>query len=178
MDGLAEAVERGLTRFVGVSNYSADQMKRAYDRLGSHGIPLLSNQVEYSLLHRNPETNGVLKACEDLGVKLIAYSPLAMGVLTGKYSSNHTLNGYCGIRFNRYLSGIGQLTGTLREIGQAHNGKSPSQVALNWCICKGTFPIPGAKNAAQANENAGGQHWNLTVDEIAAIERAAEAVRS
>jgi aryl-alcohol dehydrogenase-like predicted oxidoreductase len=177
MDGLAEAVDKGLTRAVGVSNYNAEQMKRAHERLASHGVPLLSNQVEYSLLHRSPETNGVLKTCNDLGVKLIAYSPLAMGVLTGKYTSAHKLTGYRGIRFNRYLFGIEELTNLLKEIGQRHGGKNPSQVALNWTICKGTFPIPGAKNVSQAKENAGAQGWSLTSAEIVAIEQAADRIR-
>jgi aryl-alcohol dehydrogenase-like predicted oxidoreductase len=177
MDGLAEAVEQGLTRAVGVSNYNVDQMKRAYDRLASHGIPLLSNQVEFSLLHRSPETNGLLKTCNELGIKLIAYSPLAMGVLTGKYTSAHKLTRYRGIRFNRFLPRIEELTNLMKEIGQGHGGKSPSQVALNWTICKGTFPIPGAKNANQAKENAGAQGWNLTNDEITTIEQAADRIQ-
>jgi aryl-alcohol dehydrogenase-like predicted oxidoreductase len=177
MDALADAVKAGLTETVGVSNYSADQMRRAHERLASHGIPLISNQVEYSLLHRSPETNGLLNTCKELGVKLIAYSPLAMGVLTGKYSTNHPLSGYRGIRFNRCLQKIQNLTGLLSEIGQSHGGKSPSQVALNWAICKGAFPIPGAKNANQAMQNAGAQGWGLPDDELLAIERTADTIR-
>ena len=178
MDALAETVQQGLTRGVGVSNYSADQMKRAHDRLASHGVSLLSNQVEFSLLHRTPETNGVLKACNDLGIKLISYSPLAMGVLTGKYSTTHRLTGCRGIRFNRFLSKIQELTDLLNKIGSSHDGKSPSQVALNWTICKGSFPIPGAKNSSQARENAGAQGWSLSDDEILSIERAADNIQA
>src|SRR5215211_836398 len=85
MDALAEAVRAGKVRRVGVSNYGADQMRRAHERLASRGVSLASNQVEYSLLQRAPETNGVLEACRDLGVTLIAYSPIAKGLLTGKY---------------------------------------------------------------------------------------------
>jgi len=85
MDALAEVVKEGKVRRVGVSNYGADAMKRSHDRLGSHGVRLASNQVRYSLLDRAPETNGVLDACRDLGVTLIAYSPIAQGLLTGKY---------------------------------------------------------------------------------------------
>src|SRR5215204_5984393 len=85
MDALAETVKAGKVRRVGVSNYGADQMQRAYDGLASHGVSLASNQVEYSLLQRAPETNGVLEASRDLGVTLIAYSPIAQGLLTGKY---------------------------------------------------------------------------------------------
>jgi aryl-alcohol dehydrogenase-like predicted oxidoreductase len=85
MDALSETVKAGKVRRVGVSNYGADQMQRAHDRLASHGVPLASNQVEYSLLRRAPETNGVLEASRELGVTLIAYSPIAQGLLTGKY---------------------------------------------------------------------------------------------
>lgn len=177
MDALTEAVERRLTHAVGVSNYSVNQMRRAHERLAKQGIPLISNQVEYSLVHRAPERNGLLKTCNELGIKLIAYSPLGMGVLTGKYTADKKLTGYRGIRFNRYLTHIERLTGLLREIGQGHGGKTPAQVALNWTICKGTFPIPGAKNARQAVDNAGAQGWKLTEDEMQAIERAAESVR-
>jgi aryl-alcohol dehydrogenase-like predicted oxidoreductase len=87
MDMMAEAVEAGQVKAVGVSNYSAEQMRIAHAALTKRGIPLASNQVEYSLLHRQPETDGVLEACRELGVTLIAYSPLAMGALTGKYSA-------------------------------------------------------------------------------------------
>lgn len=177
MDALAEAVEEGLTRAVGVSNYSIDQMKRAHERLASRGVPLISNQVEYSLLHRSPERNGLLSTCKDLGIKLIAYSPLAMGALTGKYSLARSLKGYRGIRYNGFLRTIDTLTALLREMGQSHGGKSPSQVALNWTICRGTFPIPGAKNPWQAMENAGAQGWNLTDEEMLILERAADSVR-
>ena len=82
---MADAVEAGKIKAVGVSNYSAAQMRTAYDALAQRGIPLASNQVEYSLLHRQPETNGVLDTCRELGITLIAYQPLASGALTGKY---------------------------------------------------------------------------------------------
>ena len=85
MNLMADAVEQGKVRAVGVSNYSADQMRLAHAVLADRGIPLASNQVEYSLLHRQPETDGVLDACRELGVTLIANQPLANGALTGKF---------------------------------------------------------------------------------------------
>ena len=85
MNLMADAVEQGKVRAVGVSNYSADQMRLAHRVLADRGIPLASNQVEYSLLHRQPETDGVLDACRELGVTLIANQPLANGALTGKF---------------------------------------------------------------------------------------------
>jgi len=178
VDGLANAALSGLARAVGISNCSADQTRRAAAILGGRGVFLASNQVEYSLLHRDPERNGLLQACADLGVTLIAYSPLAMGMLTGKYTSTNPPAGVRGGRYRgQYLAKIQPLIGILREIGAAHGGKSPSQVALNWVISKGAIPIPGAKNARQAKENAGALGWRLTADEVAALDRASDAIR-
>ena len=84
---MADAVGASKIQAVGVSNYSAAQMRSAHDALAKRGIPLASNQVQYSLLYRQPEVDGVLDACRELGVTLIAYQPLASGALTGKYLS-------------------------------------------------------------------------------------------
>lgn len=174
-DALADALQAGLVRAVGVSNYSADQMRRAHEVLAKRGVPLASNQVEYSLLHREPERNGVLGACRELGVTLIAYSPLAQGLLTGKYTPENPPPGFRGRRYRgERLARIQPLIGRLREIGAAHGGKSPNQVALNWLICQGAIPIPGAKNARQAQENAGALGWRLTESEMAELAEISE----
>jgi aryl-alcohol dehydrogenase-like predicted oxidoreductase len=176
MDALAETVKAGKVRRVGVSNYSADQMQRAYDRLASHGVSLASNQVEYSLLQRAPETNGVLEAGRDLGVTLIAYSPIAQGLLTGKYAPGDRPSGLVrrmGRAFGEQnLKKIEPVVEILREIGGAHN-KEPVQVALNWLIRqRSTFPIPGAKNERQARQNAGALGWEMTGEEAEKLELA------
>jgi aryl-alcohol dehydrogenase-like predicted oxidoreductase len=93
MNHMADAVAAGQVRAVGVSNYSADQMRQAHAALAQRGIPLASNQVEYSLLHRRPEGNGVLDACRELDVTLIAYQPLASGALTGRYTPTNRRRG-------------------------------------------------------------------------------------
>ena len=177
MDGLADAVQAGLTRAVGVSNYNVEQTRRAHAALAKRGVPLASNQVEYSLLKRDPERTGLLTLCQELDVTLIAYSPLAKGLLTGKYTPENPPAGTRGRLFRRdYLARIQPLIGLLREIGAVHEGKNPNQVALNWLICKGALPIPGAKNARQAQENAGALGWRLTVDEAAALDAASDRV--
>jgi aryl-alcohol dehydrogenase-like predicted oxidoreductase len=170
-NALADAMEAGLTRSVGVSNYSAAQMRRAHEVLSRRGIPLASNQVEYHLLNRRVERNGVLQSCRELGVALIAYSPLAKGLLTGKYTPENRPPGMrkYTVRSGR-LSSIQPLLGLMRQVGQAHEGKSPAQVALNWLVCKGAVPIPGAKNAHQARENAAATGWRLDAAEIAALD--------
>ncbi len=170
MDALAETVKAGKVRQVGVSNYGADQMKRAHDRLTSHGVSLASNQVEYSLLQRAPETDGVLEACRDLGVTLIAYSPIAKGLLTGKYGPGGDRPSGLVRRMGRAfgeqnLKKIEPVVNILREIGEAHD-KQTAQVALNWLITqRNTFPIPGAKNEHQARQNAGALGWEMAGEE-------------
>ena len=177
MDALAETVKAGKVRRVGVSNYSADQMQRAHDRLASHGVSLASNQVEYSLLQRAPETNGVLEACRDLGVTLIAYSPIAQGLLTGKYAPAGDKPVGIVRRMGRAfgeqnLKKIEPVLNILREIG-ASQDKAPAQVALNWLIRqRSAFPIPGAKNERQARQNAGALGWEMTGEEAEKLELA------
>lgn len=168
---LVEALESGLTRAVGVSNYNSDQMLKTHEILDSHGYSLSSNQVSYHLLNRKIEQNGLLQACQDAKISLIAYSPLAQGVLTGKYSVDHPLPGIRGMIYGKkLLASVQSLLQLMGKIGQSHGGKTTAQVALNWLICKKTIPIPGAKNAHQAHDNAGALGWRLTEEEVAKLD--------
>lgn len=176
MEGMVECVKQGLTRTVGVSNFGQKRMLRAYSTLAQHGIPLASNQVHYSLLSREVEKNGTLARCQELGIRLIAYSPLEMGLLTGKYSSENPPLGMRGSKYVEMLKKLPPVIRLLQELGQNH-GRTVSQVALNWVICKGALPIPGAKNASQAEENAGGAGWNLTEAEVAKLDEATDHIR-
>ncbi len=176
MNAMAEAVAQGLTRTVGVSNYNQTQMLRAYSELARKNIPLAANQVTYSLLGRGIEYDGLLARCKELGVRVIAYSPIEKGLLTGKYSTENPPPGVRGQRYASLLPKIGPLLKLMTEIGQEHGGKSKAQVALNWCICKGTMPIPGAKNSEQALENAGALGWNLTEEEVEKLDEASDSV--
>jgi aryl-alcohol dehydrogenase-like predicted oxidoreductase len=182
MNLLADAVEAGKVNAVGVSNYSAEQMQQAHAALADRGIPLASNQVEYSLLHREPETDGVLDACRDLGVTLIAYTPLAGGLLTGKYSAENRPGGFFRRVLPRYrrkgLESVQPVITLLTEIGKRYS-KTPTQVALRWLIEKPeVIPIPGAKNGKQAAANAGALIFSLTADEVNALSEATLGWRS
>jgi aryl-alcohol dehydrogenase-like predicted oxidoreductase len=180
MDLLADAIEVGKIKAVGVSNYSAHQMRIAHAALAKRGVPLASNQVEYSLLHRQPEVNGLLDACRDLGITLIAYSLLAMGALTSKYSATTKPSGFRRFlpTFNKQkLSAIQPVVELLRQIGNRYD-KTPSQVALQWLIKNPlVLPIPGAKNSKQASENAGALSFSLTMEEVEALTQATVAWR-
>jgi aryl-alcohol dehydrogenase-like predicted oxidoreductase len=176
VEGLALAVQAGLTTAVGVSNYDKQQMQRAYSVLAKHDIPLASNQVEYHLLNRQVEKNGLLERCRELSVRLIAYSPLAKGMLTGKYGPENPPPGLRAGEYGQVLKDLPPLLALMTEIGQEHGGKTPAQVALNWVICKGALPIPGAKNADQAAQNAGALGWRLTPEQVRALDEASDKI--
>jgi aryl-alcohol dehydrogenase-like predicted oxidoreductase len=170
VEGLAMALRAGLTRAVGVSNYDVKQMQVAEYILSMHGIPLASNQVEFNLLERRVERSGLLDRCLETGVRLIAYSPLAKGMLTGKYNADNPPPGARGRKYSAFLKDLPPLIALLDEIGKGHDGKTPAQVALNWVICKGGLPIPGAKTGKQAEQNVGAIGWRLTSEEIQALD--------
>ena len=177
-DALAAGHEAGLLDAVGVSNYSTKEM-RAIDReLRSRGMRLATNQIEFSLLRRSPESSGLIAACKELGVVPLAYSPIGQGRLTGKYSAQSPPPGRRNFSAHP-MELVDAVVAELRRIGAEHDGRTPSQVALAWLIAKGAVPIPGAKNREQAEENAGALGWSLTDEDMAALDRAAlEGVRS
>ena len=169
-DALAVAYGDGLIKAVGVSNYSEGEMRAIHAELARHGIPLATNQIEYSLLRTMPESNGLLQTCKELGVVVLAYSPLGQGRLTGKYSAAHPPPGRRN--FSAFpMSEIDPIVAELRRIGERHGGRTPAQVALNWIICKGAVPIPGAKNEEQAEQNAGALGWRLSDEEVRALDK-------
>ena len=170
LEALADVQQTGLTRAVGISNCNARQTRQAQAVLQKRGLQLASNQVEYSLLNRSAERNGLLETCRDLGVTLVAYRPLGYGLLTGKYNPADlpaVLHGRLITRAD--LQRVTPLIELLRQLGQKHT-KTPAQVALNWIVCKGAVPIPGAKNPTQASQNAGALGWRLEPDEVAVLD--------
>jgi aryl-alcohol dehydrogenase-like predicted oxidoreductase len=181
MDLMADAVEAGKVRAVGVSNYSAEQLRLAHSALAERGIPLASIENGYSLLDRRVETNGVLDVCRELGVSLIAYQPLASGALTGKYADGTRPSGLRRFMI-RHFRGSGRAAAApvialLREIGDRHQ-RTPAQVALRWLIEQGdVIPIPGAKSGRQAAANAEALTFQLASDEIEALSQATLAWR-
>lgn len=176
-NALADVALQGKTRYVGVSNYSANQMRRAYDVLAKRGVKLISNQVEYSLVHRDPETNGVLSACRELDVTLIAYSPLGRGVLSGKYKPGQgpsDMRRSYGQFKDDQLTKLMPLLDTLREIGDAHGNQTPAQVALNWLLRQpNVLAIPGTKNLRHVQTSLAALSWEMSEDEAARIDQAA-----
>jgi aryl-alcohol dehydrogenase-like predicted oxidoreductase len=169
-ESLAEAYELGLTKAVGVSNHDLAQLERVSKVLAKHKVPLATNQIEFHLLERKPERNGLLDTMLAEGIVPMAYSPLAMGWLTGKYGLDNPPPGrYRGGRYMAHKAQIPGLLGTLKELAEAHSA-TPAQIALRWCIQKGTLPIPGAKNARQAQANAAALKLVLSPQDMARLD--------
>jgi aryl-alcohol dehydrogenase-like predicted oxidoreductase len=169
MNALADEVEQGRIKAIGVSNYSAEQLREAHRFLARRGIPLAVNQMRYSLITREIETNGVLAAARELDVTILAYSPLAQGLLTGKYTATNPPTGARSLDRRFQATGLRKIQpvlAKLQELGDKYS-KTPAQVALNWLMCQpGVIPIPGIKTAAQVEQNAGALGWELSADEV------------
>ncbi|WP_013322373.1 aldo/keto reductase [Gloeothece verrucosa] len=174
LNGLADLYTQGQVKGVGLSNYGPKRLKKVYQKFVERGVPILTLQVQYSLLSTYPVTElGLKQVCDELGITLIAYSPLGLGLLTGKYCEKGPLpKGIRGLLFKRLLPGIRPLLQCLQAVAQ-YRGKTLSQVALNWCICKGTIPIPGAKSLTQAQDNLGALGWRLSDGEMTELDRTA-----
>jgi len=180
MDAMATLAGRGDIRYIGVSNFNEKRMRRAAARLRTHGLRLVSNQVRYNLLDRRIESNGILDAARELGVSIIAYSPLAQGVLSGKFHDAPP-RAYKSIGVRRFLkdfqaSTLEKTRPLIRLLGEvgARHGASSAQVALAWLLAaRGEMivAIPGATRPAQAEENACAMNITLSGDEIDAIDR-------
>ncbi|KAL1532079.1 Pyridoxine 4-dehydrogenase [Salvia divinorum] len=171
-DGLVAMYDKGLVRAVGVSNYGPKQLLKIYDYLEARGVPLVSAQVQFSLLSMGEDQLEMKSTCDALGIRVIAYSPLGLGMLTGKYTTSSLPTGPRGFLFRQILPGLEPLLDSLKQIAQARR-KTVSQVAINWCITKGTIPIPGVKSIKQAEENLGALGWKLSTDEMQQLESAA-----
>ena len=177
MQAMLRVKELGKIERIGVSNYNVQWMQRAQTVLIREGISLASNQVEYHLLNRSIERNGLMQAARDMGIRIIAYSPLAMGILTGKYNEDNPPSGFRSQRYHRhFLRQIKPLLLEMARIGVAHDGKTSAQVAINWVLAKGAIPIPGAKTLEQAQQNIEAVDWSLTPGEIALLDDLSDRV--
>lgn len=185
MHAMADLLKEGRIRSAGVSNFNLPQMRRAAEALDAHGFPLASNQMPYSLLNRRIEQNGVLDYAKQNGITIIAYSPLAQGLLSGRYHDQPALvQSISGLR--KYLPAFHAaslrrtqpLIDELKSIGQTHQ-KTPAQVALRWVIQfhgQAMVAIPGASRPQQAQQNAEVLKFTLTAQELNRLDEVSQAV--
>jgi aryl-alcohol dehydrogenase-like predicted oxidoreductase len=182
MKAMAELLERKLIKYIGVSNFSAQKMKNAWETLNKLGIPLASNQVLYNLLNRKIESNGVMDMAKKLGISIIAYSPLAQGLVTGKFHENPEL--LKNIGFRKYSSQFKRkglekslpVINLVKELAIRYN-VTPSQIALNWLIHYNgntVVAIPGATKEIHIKENIGAMSFRLIDEDMAKLDKASE----
>lgn len=175
MRQMAKLAEQGKIRYVGVSNFNAKRMKEADRVLREHGLRLASNQMKYSMLDRRIESNGVLETAQELGIAIIAYSPLEQGILSGKFHADPGLirqaPGPRRLMKSFKPEGLKQtkpLIDVLERLAKQYDA-SATQVALNWIIhAKGesVFAIPGASKLHHAEENVRAMGFRLADSEI------------
>ena len=177
MNRMADLVKNGKIKSIGVSNFSTDLMCVAHKTLAERGLSLASNQVHYSLLNRRIERNGIIDLAKQLGITIIAYSPLESGLLSGKFHDNPQVFAqtpfWRRIRLKSQLEKCRSVINTLKEIAKAHNA-TPSQVALNWLINfhgETVVAIPGASKAEHVQDNAQAMHFKLASSEMDEIDK-------
>jgi aryl-alcohol dehydrogenase-like predicted oxidoreductase len=180
VEAMARLAEEGRIRAVGVSNFSARATRLAARVLGRHGLPLASNQVRYNLLDRRIERNGVLQAARETGATIIAYSPLAQGILTGRFHEDPGAARRLGLP-RRWMpafrpGGLRRSAPIVRALVSIarERGVTAAQVALRWIVQvhgEMVVAIPGASNAHQARDNAGALDFELSEQEVAELDR-------
>lgn len=153
MSALEESLDVGLTRAVGVSNYNTEQLERAFEILEKRGIPLASNQIEYSVVNRKAEKEGLIQSCLDRDVKVVAHSPLK-ALKTTEIEEKYVI-------MNKLCEFIGQVNG---------GGKSKVSVMLNYCMAKGTIPIPGVKRVEHIEDIENAMGWTLDEESVLTID--------
>jgi pyridoxine 4-dehydrogenase len=172
IDGLADLVDRGEVAAVGVSNLGPRRLRQLHAHLAERGIPLRSLQVQLSLLAADPlEPGGVVETCRELNIALIAYSPLALGLLARRPGAAPPAPpGPRGLLFRRLWPRLQPLLEGLGAIAMAH-GADPAAVALNWCRAHGALPIPGLRRVDQAEAAAAALGWSLEENERQELDR-------
>jgi aryl-alcohol dehydrogenase-like predicted oxidoreductase len=177
MEMMAELVNKGHIRSVGVSNFDPDRMRRAFSTLESYEIPLASNQVHYNLLNRQIETNGVLDAAKDLGMTIIAWSPLESGLLTGKFHKDPKYLARTPAvrrkRLEKQLADSQPVIDVLNDLAEKHNSE-PAQVALSWVINNQgdlVVAIPGATRVGHVEESVGAMNLQLSTEDLTRLDQ-------
>jgi aryl-alcohol dehydrogenase-like predicted oxidoreductase len=181
MEAMASLIQGGKIRYAGVSNFSSKQMREAHHVLKEYGFHLVSNQVKYSLLDRRIESNGIMDTAKELGISIIAYSPLEQGLLTGKFHQDPTLvkRTVGPRRFQSKFKSDGlaksrELIDLLQSLAVQYE-RTSSQIALNWLIHyhgDTVVAIPGASKVRHAVENVGALQFQLDQQELEAIDAA------
>lgn len=186
MKEMAKLVSDKKIRYVGVSNFSARKMRSAWEALQKQGINLVSNQVKYNLLSRKIEVNGIMDTAKELGITIIAYSPLAQGLVTGKFHDNPELLKNTGYRrhFSAFkpegLEKSRPVIDVLKKLASKYEATT-SQVALSWLINyhgDTVVAIPGATKVQYAKENAAAMKLRLSPEDMKLLDEVSSGYKN
>lgn len=160
IEGLADLICEGFAKEIGVSNVGPKRLELIHNNLAKRGIALASVQIQFSLL--SPIDTNILEICKDLNIELLAYSPLALGILAISPENNETPKTYIRRQlFNRLLPQTIRLRQCLNQIAKDKE-VSQVEVALNWCRSHEAIPIPGLTTPKQAKEASAALRWTLS----------------
>ena len=175
---IKELIAAGKVLHFGLSEASAKTIRRA------HAVqPVTAVQTEYSLMNRDPEHNGVLRTCEELGIGFVPWGPVGMGYLTGKMDERMAFDAKTDLRsqFDRFdaenLAANKAVVELLKQFA-AKKKATPAQVSLAWLLAQKPFivPIPGTRNLDHLFENLGAVNVQLTPTDVREIETALAAI--
>jgi aryl-alcohol dehydrogenase-like predicted oxidoreductase len=176
MNAMADLLDAKKIKTVGVSNFNERKMRLAHKVLKDRGYELASNQMRYNLLNRRIEKDGVMAAAKELNISIIAYSPLAQGLLGGKYHADASLVDKVPMMrrrsFKAKLEKSRPMVEALVEISKNYNVNA-SQVALNWLVTfsgETVLAIPGATRVEQAKQNCLAMGFRMNAAEITKID--------
>jgi aryl-alcohol dehydrogenase-like predicted oxidoreductase len=176
---MQELVDEGKVRFLGLSEAMPEDLRRA-----AATAPIATLQTEYSLFTREPESNGVLETCAELGIGFLAYAPLGRGMLTGRFRKPADFpeddfrggDRYPRMSEENFETNL-EITRAVEAVA-AERGATAGQVALAWLLSRREWivPIPGTKRVRYVEENAGAAEVELTADDLATLDALPEAV--
>ncbi|MFG1519754.1 MAG: aldo/keto reductase [Thermoplasmataceae archaeon] len=176
ISAMEKLVDSGKVRYIGVCNYPLAKLQEVLEALSKHD--LVSNQMRYNLIQREVETD-LVPFMRNKSISMIAWSPIAKGLLSGKYSPGNLPRDEIRQRDSLFskenVEKLMPLIEKIREIAVSRS-KTPSQVALNYLICQESFVIPGIKSTDQLMENMGAADWRLTDGEVSELQRASSIV--
>lgn len=176
---IKDLIHQGKVLHFGLSEASAKTIRRA------HAVqPVTAIQTEYSLMERGPERNGVLQACEELGIGFVPWGPVGMGYLTGKMDAGTRLDPKTDLRtdFDRFSSenlvANMPVVELVKKFARRKNA-TPAQISLAWLLAQKPWivPIPGTRNPDHLNENLGATRVQLTPEELREIDTAFSGIR-
>ena len=172
ISAMEKLVDAGKIRYIGVCNYPLADLGEAINALSKYD--LVSNQMRYNLIQRDVESD-LLPYMREKSISMIAWSPIAKGLLSGKYSPSNIPDDDIRRRDRLFtaenIKKLLPLFETIRKIADARS-KTPAQIALNYLLCQESFVIPGIKSTDQLKENMGSADWRLTDEEISELRKA------